>query len=323
VTRSFIKVLAPVILLLWASAGNCELVERLVAIVNDDAITLSELDEAVAPYEKEIGKSSYGQDEERQMLLKARQEILSRMIDQKLTDQETARLGVLVDDTEVDRRIEQIKNEHSFTEEELKNALSGQGFTMEEYRKRIKEQMLSIKLINLEVKSKVAITEDEIREYYEKHQDLYGSKAKYHLRSILVEVPSWQSDEDRQNASKKIQVIMEALENAMSFEEAARQYSEAATARDGGDLGLLALDELTPELQEAVRWMRAGDISPALETPHGYQILYVEKIEGAAPKTLKDVRIEIQEKMYREIVEQKYKAWLEALRKRSYIKVIQ
>jgi len=69
--------------------------------------------------------------------------------------------------------------------------------------------------------------------------------------------------------------------------------------------------------------MRAGDISPALETPQGYQILYVEEIEGAATKTLKDVRIEIQEKMYREIVEQKYNAWLEALRKRSYIKVIQ
>ncbi len=307
----------------WTVAVHGELVDRIVAIVNDDAITLSELNEALEPYAKQIRNSLYGPEEERKMLSKVRQDILDRMIEQKLTDQETKRLGVSVQERELDQRIEQIKSEHFFTEEELKKALAAEGFTLDEYRRRIKEQMLGIKLINLEVKSKIAITEEEIRDYYEKHMDAYCEKKEYHLRTILIRVQSWETTRDRLNALRRIETVMNELRSGAPFAELARRYSDDATAKAGGDLGLFSIEELSPEFQETIRWMREGEISPVLQTPQGYQVLMVEEIKGSPGKTLKEARIKIQERIYREVVEEKYKAWLKALRERSYVKVIQ
>lgn len=322
VAKVFITALVLPWFLWWTVAVHGELVDRIVAIVNDDAITLSELNEALEPYAKQIRNSLYGPEEERKMLFKVRQDILDRMIEQTLTDQESKRLGVSVQEREVDQRIEQIKSEHFFTEEELKKSLAAEGFTLDEYRRRIKEQMLGIKLINLEVKSKIAITEEEIRDYYEKHLDAYGEKKEYHLRTILIRVQSWETTRDRLNALRRIETVMNELKAGTPFAELARQYSDDATAKAGGDLGLFSMEELSPEFQETIRWMREGEISPVLQTPQGYQVLMLEKIKGSPGKTLKEARIEIQERIYREVVEEKYKAWLKALRERSYVKVI-
>ena len=146
-------------LVLSAGAVSAEVVDRIVAAVNDDVITLSELDKALSPYLQRIRKGQYPPEAQREMLFKLRQDLLNKMIDEKLTSQETERLHVSVDDREVDQHIEQIKSEHFLTDEDLRKSLAAEGFTMEEYRIRIKEQMLRIKLINIEVKSKIAVTE--------------------------------------------------------------------------------------------------------------------------------------------------------------------
>jgi peptidyl-prolyl cis-trans isomerase SurA len=306
-------------LLGWAFEGNSVLVDRIVAIVNDDAITLSELEDEVAPFAKQVGKAVKGPGEEQHMLSKIREEVLEQMIERKLTDQECKRLNISVNDSDVDAYIERIKKQNFFTNEDFSRALAAQGATMEEYRNRVTEQILRSKIITQEVKSKIAITGTEIQDYYEKNKELYGEKRKFHLRAILVKITSWDDREEIAGVQKNIQLIFEKLQD-MPFEEVARQYSEDVSAKRGGDLGLFSLDELTPELQETVGWMKEGEISPALQTPQGYQILFVENIEGSAVKTLDDLKMEIQDKLFMEKVEEQYKTWLEALRNRSFIK---
>lgn len=173
-------------LLIFASAGSGEIVDRIVAIVNDDAITLSELEEEVAPLAHELLVARSDPEEKRRILFKLRQDILERMIERKLANQESKRLGISVSELEIDRRIERIKSQNFFTDDELRQALATQGFTLEEYRVRVKDQILRYKIINQEVKSKVAITETEIQHYIEENRDLYGGERKFHLRSILV-----------------------------------------------------------------------------------------------------------------------------------------
>ena len=220
-------------------------------------------------------------------------------------------------------RIEQIKEERFYTEKELEKALSTEGYTLEEYRKQTRGQLLGIKLINMEVKSKIAVTEKEIQDYYAGHQDVYGKKKKYHLRTILVRVPSWQRGEDKLRAQKKTETIALQLRAGMPFEKVAKKYSEDETANNGGDIGWFSIEELSFELRETVRWMSQGDVSPALETVHGYQILMLEEIKESAGKTLKEARMEIQERIYRGMVEERYDTWLKDLREDSYIHVIQ
>jgi peptidyl-prolyl cis-trans isomerase SurA len=305
-------------------AGHAELADRIVAIVSDDVITLSELNEALEPYIQQIREAHYPPEVGREMLFKLRQDILNRMIDEKLTYQETERLHVSVDDREVDQHIEQIKSEHFLTEEELRKSLAAEGYTLEEYRKRIKEQMLRIKLINIEVKSKIAVTEKDIRDYYEEHKEGYQGVQKYHLRTILIKVPPSAGADQKKAALEKIESIVKDLKAGTAFDELAKQYSQdGGTAAAGGDLGLFTLDELSAEFQETVRRMPEGEISPVLQTPKGYQILMLQEIKEIPGKTLKEVRIEVQERLYRELVEEKYKAWLKALRDRCYVKIIQ
>ncbi|NVM20964.1 MAG: peptidylprolyl isomerase [Desulfobacterales bacterium] len=321
-SSALITAFIPLWLLFAAPAAYGELVDRIVAIVNDDAITLSDLTEALEPYARQIRDSLYKPEQERKMLFKLREDILAGMIDQKLTDQESRRLGVSVHESEVDQRIEQIKREHFLAEEELKKSLAAEGYSLEEYRKQIKEQMLRIKLINIEVKSKIAVTEKEIRDYYEKNKETYQGKNKYHLRTILIRAPALATADQKADAAKKMEVVVKELEAGASFDEVARRYSEDATAKEGGDLGLLRLEELSPEFKEAVCSMKEGQTSPVVETPHGYQILMVQEIKHLPGKTLKEARIEIQERLYRELVEEKYSAWLKGLRERAYVKII-
>jgi len=306
-----------------AVAGYAELADRIVAIVSDDVITLSELNEALEPYVQQMRQAHYPPEVRREMLFKLRQDILNKMIDEKLTYQETERLHVSVDDREVDQQIEQIKSEHFLTEEELGNSLAAEGYTLEEYRKQIKEQMLRIRLINIEVKSKIAVTEKDIRDYYKEHKEGYQGIQKYHLRTILIRVPPSAGADQRKAALEKIESIVRDLKSGTAFDELAKQYSQDGTAAAGGDLGLFALDELSAEFRETVRRMAEGEISPVLQTPNGYQILMLQEIKKIPGKTLKEARIEVQERLYRELVEEKYKAWLKALRDRSYVKIIQ
>jgi peptidyl-prolyl cis-trans isomerase SurA len=304
-------------------AGYAELVDRIVAAVNDDAITLSELNDALEPYVQQIREAPYPPEARREMLFKLRQDILNKMIDEKLTSQETERLHVSVDAREVDQHIEQIKNEHFLTEEQLRKSLAAEGYTLEEYRERIKEQILRIKLINIEVKSKIAVTEKEIREYYEEHKEDYEGVTKYHLRTILIKVPTSASADQEKAALERMESIVEELKSGAAFDELAKQYSHDGTAAAGGDLGLFTLDELSAEFQETVRRMAEGQISPVLHTPQGCQILMLQEIKKMPGKTLKEARREIHEKLYRELVEEKYRAWLKALRDRSYVRIIQ
>jgi peptidyl-prolyl cis-trans isomerase SurA len=307
----------------WSvEAGEDVCVERIVAIVNDNCIALSELNEALEPYVKRIREADYSPEVESEMLFKVRKDVLNKIIDQELAKQESKKLKVRVSEEEVDKQLEQIKSQHFLTDEELRESLVKEGYTFEEYRKRIKEQMLQTKLINIEIKSKVAITDKDIRDYYEAHKADYQGDRKYHLRTVLVKVPPTASEDQKKAAVEKIEEIAEALQSGTDFDEVAYQSSEDAPVVTGGDLGQLALDELSNEFRETVASMAAGQTSPVIKTPGGYQILLLQEIIEMPGKTLKEVSIEIHEELYRDFVEEKYKVWLKELRERSFVKII-
>jgi len=306
-----------------AVAGHAEVVDRIVAIVDDDCITLSELNERLEPYIRKILEADHPPEVRRAILFKIRQDVLNKMIDETLTKQEADRLEVKVDDRKVDQQIERIKRENLLTDEELREVLTAEGHTLEEYRNRLKEQILRMTLINAEVKSKVAITDRDIRDYYEAHKADYEATEKYRLRTILIKVPSSASADEKEAALKRMESVVKALRSGAAFDKLARQYSEEeATAAEGGDLGLFTLDELSAEFRKTVYAMSEGQVSPVLQTPEGYRILMVQEIEKKPGKRLKEASIEIHQKLYEKFVDEKYNAWLKALRDRSYVKII-
>lgn len=304
------------------ASAAAEVIDRIVAVVNEDIILLSELKEQMEPYAQRIRQQGYDQEQERQMLYQVREEMINRLVDEKLTDQEIKRNDIQVEEAEIDRTIERIKSANTFTDEDLRFFLEREGMTMERYRDKIKEQVLRTRLVNYEVKSKIVITEEEIQAYYDSHPEIYGGRTRYHLRNILMRAPDFSSDDEKEALRERMQQIRSQIEAGQSFSDMARAYSQNTAAEEGGDIGEFGEEMLSPQIKEALAGLTPGQTTEVLDTDQGFQIFFVEAINRTEGKPLESQKEEIRQRLYTEVVDQKFLSWLEDLRSQSHIKII-
>ncbi|MFZ1985756.1 MAG: peptidylprolyl isomerase [Desulfatitalea sp.] len=301
---------------------HAELLDRILAIVNDDVILLSDLEQAMAPFREKLKQAGYSEAQQRIYLTDQRTPMLQKMIDDKLTDQQAKRLNVTVSEEETDKAIERFKAINKMSAEDLSRMLKLEGLTYEAFREQIKEQLVQTRIVNREVKSKIVITDVEIKSYYEAHQDQYTGMTKYHLRHILMKAASLSSDE-RENVRLQVQRIRERLQGGETFASLAKVYSQAATAQDGGDLGFFETRLLATPIREALVGLTSGQFTPVIDTEQGYQIFFVEELVHTGGKSLQEATTEIQDKLFAEVVEQKFKTWLKELRQRAHIQILE
>jgi peptidyl-prolyl cis-trans isomerase SurA len=298
-----------------AQAEESLVVDRIVAVVNDLNLTLK-------PYEKNIEALDYPPEERRETLFKLRSDLLNRLVDEKLADQQIKKYNLTISNQEIDLTIERMKESRSYTDEDLRAGLAEQGLTIEEYRDNLKKQMLRGKLVNREVKSKIVITRGEIEKYYNEHRDKYAGETKYHLWNIFIRFSQMTDESQKQIAFGKMKTVLSQLKQGRTFESFAAEAPDSPESPEGTDLGLYRLDELSRQLRNVVTDMKAGEYSSILETDRGYQILYVQKMLVTDPKSLSDVEAEIEDVLYNEAIDNRYNTWLSELRKRSHIKII-
>jgi len=300
---------------------HAEVVDRILAVVNDDIVTLYEFNKAFKLYETRIRSLNYPPEKERQMLEKVREDVLNELIDEKLTEQEIQQLNLSVSDTEIENTIERFKAANHLTDAQFQNALVKEGLSLEEYREQVKDQLLRAKLVNRQVKSKIVITKEEIQAYYEKHPERYGPKTRYRLRHIFMRIPADAGKEARAQKKKQMERILEELKKGAPFAALARRHSEVA-AEDGGLLGLFDFEELSQTLRETLTGKGAGEFTGLLETEQGYQIVYIDAIVEIPAKELDGVSAEIEEKLFQDQIKKRYETWLEEIRTQSIVKRI-
>ncbi len=289
---------------------SAEVVDRIVAIVDNDIITLGELSKETAPYIQNMDSSGYSQEKKEAAIKQINLKVLSALVDRLLTQQEAKKFQISVSDSEVDNALENVKKARSLTQEEFENALKQEGITIKEYREDIQKQILQSKLINNTVKSKVIITESDIKNYYEANAQKYSGKKKYHLRNILM---------DKEDGIKK---VLAELNLKKDFASLAKQYSLSSNASDGGDLGFFDIQNFSENIKEIISGLNIKDYSKVISTPQGFQIFYVEDIVLEGSKTLEQAHKEIHELLYNEQVEKKFKNWIESLKKNAHIKIM-
>ena len=292
---------------------GAEVIDRIVAVVNEDIILLTELNRELQPYAERIRSSGYSLVNANQRLFKIRADLLNDMIDKKLTDQEIKRVKISVSEAEIDNAIERMKEANFSTDEEMRKMLAAQGLDMASYRQRLKEQILRSKLVNREVKSKIVITREDIRSYYEAHQDQYGGEKKYHLRNLMMKISPYADQATKRNAQKRMEAILEKL-------KAGEPYDKSDTI--GRELGLIGFRKLSPQLQEVLEKTNPGEYTPVLDTDQGLQIFFVQEIVEVPGRSLEEATAEIERTLYEEIVNKQFGLWLDNLRRRSYIKII-
>ncbi|MCG8472256.1 MAG: SurA N-terminal domain-containing protein [Desulfobacterales bacterium] len=167
------------------AVARTEVIDRIVAVVNDDVVTLSDLNDALAPYEARIRSMQYPLEKEMEVRFKLREDIINQLIEKRLTDQLVARKGIKIGEAEVDRAIERVKSSNQMTDDTLRKQLKAQGISYDAYRDEIRGQLLRNRLVSYEVKSKIVITDEDIQNYYEAHKKDLGDKPLEELKTYI------------------------------------------------------------------------------------------------------------------------------------------
>ncbi len=297
-----------------------QVVDRIIAVVNSDVITLSEFNSAFEPFRLRIMRMELGQNTP-QMLEQSRRELLDRMISELLIEQESRRSGIVVKDDEITAVVSEQLSRRNLTLNAFQKELSNEGMTMEEYRKGIRDQIVKMKLVRRDVRTKVIITQEEIGRYYEKHRHEYEGEEEVRIRQILVMVPRTADSGLISRLRREADEIRSRIIRGESFEGIAARYSVGAAAAGGGDLGFIGRGVMHPEVEEEAFKLAMDEISSVIESPVGFHIIKLVDRRGAGIKNLEVVKEEIRARIEEEKMEKKFEEWLMNLRNKSYIDV--
>ncbi len=302
------------------SSVRAEICNRIVAIVNNDVITLYELNAKI----KELTgfEPSALKIEDDKGYIETRHKVLDLLIDEKISREKVQELGIKMTSEDVDGAIEKIKRDNYLTQEDLIAGLEKRGVSYDSYRDSIKNELERMELINLEVKSKIIISDEEIKRYYSVHRNEFSSEEKVRLASILLKLEDPSDQDEALSMRQKAQEIVVGLKNGEDFSELARKFSQGPGAADGGNLGFFKTSQLDPELIKVVKSLSMGEVSGPIARPSGIQFIKVmEKKEGRV-KPLEEVRNTIYDTLYRKEIDKRYSSWIKGLREKAYTKVI-
>lgn len=256
-----------------------ELVDRVVAVVDDHAIFASDIDAMVKQFAIQQGKTSFTQDERAEL----EQRMLQDLIGDRLIIAQADRLGIDIPfaevEKEVDRAIEENRNLLG-GQEPFERQLEREGFTMESlkrlYRQQVRNRMLVQRVLEAEVdRGGTQVTDEELRRYFqEKKTELPPRPAVVNLRTIFLSFGASTNASDAARA--RIEEVHRRLQAGEAFAELAREYSEDPSAPNGGDLGFVKPSDLVdPAFSEAVAKLDVGDISEPVQTEYGYHVVTI------------------------------------------------
>lgn len=332
--------------LLFAPA-QAEIVDRIVAVVNNDVITQSELDAEAQGANTHIDATT--PPEERQLLQqRVRGDILDSLIDKLLVAQQAKVLKIKVTEAEIDEAMQEVLERNRITKKELLAGLAESGVNETIYRNTLRSQLLQNKLIAQEMRNKVVITEKMARQEYERRGGASragegrksGEGVIYTLQQIGCRwddiegkrLPTEQLDEKKKKAREQIEKIHQMAQDGDDFASLASQYSDLPSAADRGNLGALPADELSADMLAAIQGLHDGGISDIIETADAFQFFKLVKSQREDKKTAQKeaaaesddgfarVKDQIMNEMYRTGIKKAFSDWAQELRENAYIR---
>lgn len=305
-----------VFLLLFAGtaglSARAEICNRIVAVVNDDVVTLHQLNSKIEEFTGK--KPAHLENQDREAYINFRRQILDMLVDENIIRDKAEELGFEVSEKELAMSIEKIKQGNQWTQEDFMAAVQKQGLTFEQFKKKMKQEIEKNRLIDYEVKSRVIINDAAIKEYFDEHNADYQSHAGVQLAVIFLDR---RSPDAKENADK----IVSQLKQGKSFQVLAKQYSDGPNAEDGGNLGMIQMSQLDPKLKSMVNHMAVGEVSRPIIDASGIKIFKLIEKHDNGTKSLEQVRNEIYDILYNRETETLFTSWIKELREQAYIKI--
>lgn len=299
---------------------RAQMEDRIVAVVNNDVITLYELNKMVNAYMDRIARSSREEDREK-IKAETRAIIMNRMVDDMLVEQEAKKKGIAVKEEDIMESLNDMMTRRRLKLDDFKAALLKQGSTFEAYKEEMRSHLMKMRLATKEVRSKISVSDEEIGNYYSRNRDIYEGKEAVRLQQILLLLPKNADEETKERIRTDAEKILIKLKGGESFALMAVRYSQGPAAQTGGDLGFVEKGTLLPVVDKAAFALKEDELSPVIESAIGFHILKITDRRGKGVKSLTAVREEIKEEIINEKMEKKLQDWIQDLRKKSFVEV--
>jgi peptidyl-prolyl cis-trans isomerase SurA len=250
-------------------AQRAQLVDRIVAIVNKEVITLSELNEAIGMAERNLARQ--GTAAPARALLE--RQMLERLILEKAQLQRARDTGIRVDELQLDRAVQRIAERNRLTLADFRRALERDGVSFDAYRQDLREQIIMSRLREREVEEKIQVSDGEIDVFLEEMKNAPAERMEYDLAHILVRIPEQATPERIEAARSRAETVAAEARAGGDFGRLAASYSDAPDALRGGALGWRTQDRLPELFANTLRGMQPGEVSATLRSPAGYHIV--------------------------------------------------
>jgi len=304
-----------------AEGANAKTVEEIIARVNNEIITRSELDKARVAAEEDAKQECQGKCTPEQLRadIEDRQKnTLRDLIDQSLLVQRGKDMGVNVE-PELIKRLDQLRQQNKIDSmEDLEKAVTAQGSNWEDFKNNIRTGLLTQRVIGSEVGSHITIGKEEIAKYYEEHKKEFVRPEQVALREIEINTEG-KKDTELPDLKKKAETALKRVKDGEDFGEIAKRFSDSTTAKQGGFLGVYKRGELSKELEEIVFKMKKNELTDVMDTKQGYLVLQVLERYEAGEQPLTKVENEIMDHLYSQRMEPAMRQYLKTLREQSYV----
>ena len=303
------------------AATQTQLLDQVVAVVNDEAITQSELDILLRPIYEQY-KNDYKGEKLIGMLNDARQKLLNQLVEDHLVFQEAAKQNIKVEEDEIDGEMEEFGKRFP-NAQAMEEALRKEGLSLTDMRERLRRQTMIRRLHDLEIRSKIVVSPLEIEEYYKNHPEEFSKQERIRVRSITVK----KSEEAREKgltdepAKDKVEGLRKKVLKGGDFGHLAQEQSEDSHSKEGGLSEWVERGAMIPAIDDVIFKIKPKEVSEIIETPMGYHFFRVEERQEGEKLTLDKARDEIFGKLFHEKTTARFREWVTELKRNAYISI--
>lgn len=272
------------ILLLFVLTAHAETIplDRVLAVVNDDIITMRELEEQAGITKARMKQQGTPMPDENILL----QKVLEKLVFEKLQVQSARDAGVVISEDMIDQALNSVAQRNNLTIDQVLSKLKEEGVSEKVFRQNLKDQLAVQAIVDRDVKGRITVSDSEVDAMLEQLGQSGQSDRIYNLSHILISTPDDASQDDiRATISRAEDLLNNIRSGELTFSGAAVRYSDAPDGIDGGELGWKTPDQLPAIFSEALSSMDKGDISPILRSPNGIHILFLQDLKGAGTET--------------------------------------
>jgi parvulin-like peptidyl-prolyl isomerase len=291
--------------------------DRVVASVDGEPITMREAKDFAAQHGRPIDTDDFASSQTAKESVKA-------LIGQKLLEQEVKKYDDKIDEGQVDKYIEELRQDKHLTDEQFRQELKAAGMSYEDLRKRARLDLEKAMMIQQQVRAKIDVPDADIQAAYDAHKaDFTVAKERLKLAQILIAVPSNASAKQVADAQKKAGQVRARAAKGEDFNDLARKYSDDDSKSNGGELGWFEPSDVMDQILVGVKPLKPGQISPTIRTNHGFHIVKLEDHEVPGVRPLSEVKAQIRAALIDQQSSTQLETWIESdLVKQHYVETM-